>query len=211
MEDSFQRLGLSRIDILYAHDLGRYIHGDEAEEHTHAFIDSGQRALVDLKAQDVIRAFGLGVNVVEVCSHVLAEVDLDVILLAGRYTLLDRSAEATLLPLCEARGVDIVIGGALNSGILATGAKPGAVYGFVPASDHVLARVTKLVGICEHYGVPLAAAALAFPGRHNIVKSVLTGSGTLSFLKQNLELMAHPIPEALWETMDTWHQGITQA
>lgn len=209
VEDSFQRLGLDRIDLLYAHDLGRHTHGEGAGQHVRAFIESGQRALVDLKSQGVIRAFGIGVNEVEVCLEVLAEVDLDVILLAGRYTLLDRSAESELIPLCAERGIDIVVGGAFNSGILATGAKPDAVYGFAPAPQAILTDVEALERICQRHGVPLAAAALAFPGRHPLVRSVLTGPGTLPFLRQNLDLMAYPIPDSLWNELDTWHSART--
>lgn len=202
VEDSFQRLGLARIDILYAHDLGRFTHTEQADRHLHEFLDSGIRALEELKSQSLIKAFGLGVNDVDVCCQVLQACDLDVLLLAGRYTLLDRTAEQKLLPLCQSAKVSLVIGGVLNSGILATGAHEGALFNFRPASDDVLQRVRRLQALCHDHGIRLPAAAMQFPLRHPQVCSVLTGPGRVSYLKENLALMNQPIPESFWQQAD---------
>lgn len=202
VEDSFQRLGLCRIDILYAHDLGTYTHGDNADRYLRQFFDSGVRALQELKSQSVIKAFGLGVNDAQVCLDVLHECDLDLLLLAGRYTLLDRTAERTLLPLCKARNTGLVIGGVLNSGILATGARPGALFNFQPASDLMLEHVRQLETLCEQYGIRLPAAAMQFPLRNEQVLSVLTGPGRVEYLEENLALMNQAIPEAFWKAAD---------
>lgn len=198
VEDSFQRLGLSRIDILYAHDLGAFTHADKADTYLRQFLNSGVKALQELKSQGVIRAFGLGVNDSQVCVDVLTECDLDLILLAGRYTLLDRTAENTLLPLCNQKGVGLVIGGVLNSGILATGARHGALFNFQPASNIVLERVSQLELLCKEHGVSLPAAAMQFPLRNGQVKSVLTGPGRVDYLQENLRLMNQTIPEGFW-------------
>ncbi|MGQ7847636.1 aldo/keto reductase [Granulosicoccus sp. 3-233] len=202
VEDSFQRLGLSRIDILYAHDLGTFTHADQADIHLRQFLDSGVRALQELKSQAVIKAFGLGVNDAQVCLDVLHECELDLLLLAGRYTLLDRTAEQTLLPLCKTRNTGLVMGGVLNSGILATGARPGALFNFQPASERVLDHVGRLESLCEQFGIRLAAAAMQFPLRNEQVISVLTGPGRVEYLEENLMLMNQAIPEEFWEAAD---------
>lgn len=202
VEDSFQRLGLSRIDILYAHDLGTFTHGDKANAWLRQFLDSGVKALQDLKSQGVIRAFGLGVNDARVCMDVLDECDLDLLLLAGRYTLLDRTAEQSLLPLCKRKNVGLVIGGVLNSGILATGARRGALFNFQPADNVVLERVRQLELLCEQYGIRLPAAAMQFPLRNDQVLSVLTGPGKVEYLQENLALMDQTIPEAFWSAAE---------
>ena len=120
-EDSQQRLGLTEIDTLYVHDIGAFAHGEAAPGHFRTLLDSGFKALEDLKASGTISAFGLGVNENEVCVDVLKRAPIDQILLAGRYTLLDRTAERELLPLCVESGTRVVVGGIFNSGILATG------------------------------------------------------------------------------------------
>lgn len=198
VEDSFQRLGLAKIDILFAHDLGRFSLGDGAQSHFEDFVKSGHRALGELKRNGIIKGFGLGVNETQVCIDVMQECDLDVILLAGRYTLLDRSAEDEFFPICAQQDVAVVVGAAFNSGILVTGAKNGALYNFKPASEDVLQRVRVLEETCATFEVPLPAAAIAFPLRHRQVKSVITGPGRLAHLKQNLDLLKMPICEDFW-------------
>lgn len=201
VEDSFQRLGLAKIDILFAHDLGTFSLGDAAQRHFDEFVKSGHRALEELKRTGVVKGFGLGVNETQICIDVMEHCDLDVILLAGRYTLLDRSAEDEFFPMCARKNVSVIIGAAFNSGILVTGAKPGALYNFKPASEEILRRVSALEEKCAAFGIPLPAAAIAFPLRHNQVKSVITGPGRLSHLKQNLDLLEWPISEEFWQTV----------
>lgn len=199
LELSHARLGLNRIDILYVHDIGVYTHGAERNAfHLRALMDSGLKALEELKSAGTIKAYGLGVNEVPVCLEVMKRAPLDCILLAGRYTLLDRSAVAELLPLCTARNTSLVVGGVFNSGILATGPVEGAHFDYMPATDEVLGRVRALEGLAAKNGVPLAAAAMQFPLQHPAVASVLLGTAKPSSLHRNAALMRLPVPEALY-------------
>jgi len=198
VEASFARLGLSRIDMLWVHDLEPRTHGSDYQLHLAEFLKSGLKALEELKADGVIRAYGLGVNEVAPCLSVLDAGNIDAILMAGRYTLLDRTAEAQLLPLCRDRNVALVIGGVFNSGILATGARDGAVFDYGPASAEVLDRVRRLEAEAGAAGVPLAAAALQFPLREHLVSSVLIGTGRSASMTRNLASMDVEVPAAFW-------------
>lgn len=205
LEMSYARLGLNRIDIVWIHDIGAETHGADANRvHLRALLDGGIRALDELKRAGTIAAFGLGVNEVQVCLDVLAHASLDAILLAGRYTLLDRSAAARLLPLCRERGTALVVGGVFNSGILATGPTSGAHFNYKPARPDILARAAGLDSVARRFGVPLAAAALQFPLRHEGVASVLIGTAKPSSLRHNLELLSTSIPEAMWAECDAY-------
>ncbi len=199
LEASYHRLGLSRIDVVWVHDLEPKTHGAAYQDHLQAFLSSGIRVLEKLKADGTIRAYGLGVNEVSPCLDVLRATDLDAILLAGRYTLLDRGAEATLLPICRERNVSLVIGGVFNSGILATGTKPGAVFDYGPAPAPILERVKAMEGIASQHEIALATAALQFPLRDPITASVLLGTAKVSSLQRNIEVFDHVIPTGFWE------------
>jgi D-threo-aldose 1-dehydrogenase len=199
LESSLARLGLNRIDILYVHDIGAYTHGPEADRHLRDLLSGGIRALDELRTEGAIRAFGLGVNEVEICLEVLKEVDLDCLLLANRYTLLDRTAGMELIPECSRRGVSLVIGGVFNSGILATGPVPGAHYEYGPAPQEILDRVASLERIASSHGVSLAAAALQFPLRNPAVSSVLIGTAKPESLIRNLRLLEQPIRPQVWD------------
>ena len=159
---------------------------------------SGYNALRALRDQGVIRAFGGGINDWPVCQTLAERGDFDLFLLAGRYTLLEQEALATFLPLCEARGIGIVIGGPYNSGILATGARPGAFYNYEPAPPAILDRVARIEAICRSHGVPLIAAALQFPLRHPSVVSVIPGGQSPDEVRGNLRVLETPIPPELW-------------
>ena len=196
VEMSYARLGLNRIDILYVHDIGVYTHGIEKNaRHFRDFCSSGLKALQELKSAGIIKAWGLGVNEVQICLDIMAEADMDCILLAGRYTLLDRSAEQKLVPLCNARKTSLVIGGVFNSGILATGPGPEAHFDYAPASADVLAKVKALQHLADEFHVPLAAAALQFPLRNPLVASVLIGTAKASSYLRNMEMMSVTVPE----------------
>ncbi len=189
VEFSYARLGLNRIDILYVHDIGVYTHGAERNSHhLRQFLDSGLKALDELKSAGAISAFGLGVNEVPVCLDVLRNGDLDCILLAGRYTLLDRSAEAELIPLCEKKGVSLVVGGVFNSGILATGPVPGANFDYMAAEPPVLEKVAAMEAVARAQGLSLAAPALQFPLAHPLVSTVLLGTAKPESLHRNMAL-----------------------
>lgn len=199
VEMSYARLGLNRIDILYVHDIGVLTHGAERNaRHFRDFCGSGIRALQELKAAGVIKGWGLGVNEVQVCLDVMAETDIDCILLAGRYTLLDRSAERKLLPLCQDRRTSLVIGGVFNSGILATGPVRDAHFDYAAPSPDVVARVTALQRLANDYGIPLAAAALQFPLRNTNIASVLVGTAKASSVQRNIELMTVHVPDEFY-------------
>ncbi|RFZ82391.1 aldo/keto reductase [Shinella sp. WSJ-2] len=189
VELSHARLGLNRIDMLYVHDIGVYTHGAERNAfHMRQFFDSGLKALQELKSSGTIKAFGLGVNEIPVCLDVLHETDLDCILLAGRYTLLDRSAVADLLPLCAAKSTSLVVGGVFNSGILATGPVEGAHFDYMPATADIAGKVGAMMEIAKSRGVPLAALALQFPLEHPAVASVLIGTAKPESLHRNMAL-----------------------
>lgn len=199
VELSYARLGLNRIDILFVHDIGVYTHGVEKTDiHFRQLMDGGLRALEELKSAGTIAAYGLGVNEVQICLDVLAEAPLDCILLAGRYSLLDRSAEEKLLPLCRARNTSLVIGGVFNSGILATGPVPGATFDYGPAPAEVFTRVAALEATAQAHGIPLAAAALQFPLHEPAVATVLIGTAKPSSLARNLDLLNTRVPEAAY-------------
>ncbi|WP_323768948.1 aldo/keto reductase [Marinovum sp.] len=193
-EQSCDRLGRSRIDIVFVHDIGRFTHGDGNAAHMEAFLGSGYERLVRLKEAGRISAFGLGVNECEICLEVMDHGPLDVILLAGRLTLLDRSAEAELVPRCRAAGTSLVLGGIFNSGILATGPVEGATYGYGPASQEVLDRVSALQARAEEAGLPLPTAALQFALRHPATTSVLLGTAKASTLQRNLDALQQELP-----------------
>ena len=197
--DSRRRLGEAPIAILLAHDLGTATHGDEAGRHMRDFLSGGYRAMAELKAAGEVSAIGLGVNEWQVCEDILSSADLDVVLLAGRYTLLEQTALDSFLPLCQRRNVSVIAGGPFNSGILA-----GDVhYNYDVAPPAIVARVKALQTVCTDHGVPLAAAALQFPSTHPAVACVLAGMADVAQVAANLDLWQVAIPPALWDDLKT--------
>ena len=198
LEDSLQRLGMARIDVAYVHDCDEHAHGAGAAAAFRAAMEGALPALAALKRQGAVRAIGLGVNMWQTCRDALAHADVDLFLLAGRYTLLDQSALAELLPRCVERGVGIVVGGPYNSGILATGAVAGARYDYQPAGPEILARVRALEALCARHGVRLKAAALQFPLAHPAVVAVIPGARTPAEVDENASLIGEAIPDSFW-------------
>lgn len=195
VEDSYQRLGLARIDILYAHDIGVYQHGAEANAaHLKVLRESGYKAMDELRRTGVVRAIGIGVNEKEVLIEAMDFGDWDVFLLAGRYTLLEQAPLDDLLPLCVARGTSIVVGGPLNSGILAG----RETWNYAAAPPEVVDRVRRIQAVCEAHHVPLPAAALQFPLAHPAVCAIIPGPRTAAEFDANLPLFTMPIPAGLW-------------
>lgn len=188
LEDSLTRLGLDRLDIAYLHDPDNF--EDDARR-------SALPTLLELRADGLVRAVGAGMNQAEMLDRFVADFDLDVILLAGQYNLLDHGALTSLLPRCAERGVGVVIGGALGSGILAD-PRPGAYYHYAPAPATVLHRAQQLAAVCSRHGVSLAAAALQFPLGHPAVVSVLNGVGGVSQLEANVEAFETTVPAEVW-------------
>jgi D-threo-aldose 1-dehydrogenase len=203
-EESLQRLGLSRIDLLYIHDIGRLTHG-EANSARMAELTKGGglKALEELRAAGAISGFGMGVNEVAACLEVMDHTRLDVILLAGRYTLLEQAPLDDLFPRCVAAGTAIVVGGPYNSGILAVGTKTSAplYYNYEPAPPDVVEKVRGIEAVCDRHGVPLAAAALQFPLAHPLVASVIPGLDSPERVAQTMTLYRHKIPAALWQDL----------
>jgi D-threo-aldose 1-dehydrogenase len=194
-EDSLQRLGLARIDILYVHDIGAMTHGAEAHPRLMRELrEGGYRALEELRRTGVVRAIGIGVNEREVLLEALAWGDWDAFLLAGRYTLLEQMPLDDLLPQCLERGVSIIVGGPLNSGILAG----RETWNYQPAPPEIIARAAAIRTVCERHGVPLGAAALQFPLAHKAVAAVIPGPRNVAEFAENLQLLRQPIPPELW-------------
>lgn len=203
-ESSCQRLGTSHVEIVFAHDIGVYTHGQEANAgHMDAFLGSGIGALHDLKQSGRIRAFGLGVNESQVCVDVMKDTPLDVILLAGRLTLLDRQAEKALLDLCAQQDTSLVLGGILNSGILATGAVEGATFDYAPAPQNILDQVAALDAKAQALDMTLAQAAMQFAMHHPAACSVLMGTGRVRSLQRNLDALEIPLSDAALEFVTT--------
>jgi D-threo-aldose 1-dehydrogenase len=202
-EDSLQRLGLSRIDILFMHDIGRVTHGRRHDELFALAMDGGYKAMHRLREQGLVKAIGLGVNEYEVCGQAMAYGDFDCFLLAGRYTLLEQGALETFFPACRKKGISIVIGGPYNSGILAAGtkSKQTLTYNYESAPPDIIKKVQRLEQCCERYNVPLAAAALQFPLAHPVVASVIPGLGNPGRVTKTVELMQTKIPAALWQEL----------
>jgi D-threo-aldose 1-dehydrogenase len=199
-EDSLGRLRREHVDILLAHDLGAMTHGAAHAERLREFLDGGYRAMVELRNSGRVRAIGLGVNEQAICETVLDHADLDVILLAGRYTLLEQTPLDSFLPRCLERNVGVIIGGPFNSGALVE--PQGALhYDYAPASAAIAARVASLRAVCAAHGVPLAAAALQFPLAHPAVMSVIPGISSASQVTDALHWLGLDLPPALWSDL----------
>ena len=203
LADSLSRLRLDRIDIAFVHDLDPTVHTDEEsfEFHLAQALDSAWPTLADLRRDDVVRAIGLGINDWRTAERIAAATDPDVILLAGRYTLLEQEAARTFLPMCLRRGISVVVGGPFNSGILATGPNEGAVYDYSPAPPKVLDRVRRIDAICRRHDVPLGAAALQFPFGHGAVVSVIPSMRTADEVRRNVAAIRRVIPTDLWRDL----------
>lgn len=191
VEQSLERLGIDRIDILYIHD---------PDEHWEAAIGGAYPALDRLRSEGLVGAIGAGMNQAAMLARFAREGDFDAFLLAGRYTLLDQAALAELLPLCVERGIAVVIGGVMNSGLLAD-PRAGSRFDYRPADAERVSRAQRLRQVCERHGAPLKAAAVQFPLAHPAVASVVAGVRTIGHLDEYPVLMQHPIPGALWDDL----------
>jgi D-threo-aldose 1-dehydrogenase len=193
LEESLDRLGLDHVDVVYLHD---------PDEHEREAFEQALPALADLRDQGVVRAIGAGMNQAEMLTRFVRRFDLDVVLVAGRYSLLDQRALDELLPACEERGVAVVVGGVFNSGLLAD-PRPGAPFDYVPAPPELVARASRLQEVCARHGVSLRAAALAFPYGHPAVTSVLVGVRSVAELREDVALYAQGVPAELWAELVT--------
>jgi D-threo-aldose 1-dehydrogenase len=188
LEASLERLGLDAVDIVYIHD---------PDLHWRQAISGAYPALHRMREEGIVRAIGAGMNQTEMLARFAREGDFDVFLCAGRYTLLDQTALAELLPLCVERRISIVVGGVMNSGLLAN-PKAGARFNYRPASAAILDRALQLEAVCTNHGVPVRAAALQFVLAHPAVASVVAGVRRSAHVLDTLEMLRHSIPEALW-------------
>ena len=200
-EHSFSRLGVDQIDILYVHDLCAFSHGSKAASDMRVkefFAGRGYEAMISLRDQGMIKAIGGGVNEWEVCQNLAERGDFDLFLLAGRYTLLEQKALDSFLPLCEARGIGIITGGPYNSGILATGAKPGSFYNYDPAPQGIIDRVNAIEVVCSDHNVRMVDAAFQFPLLHPAHVAVIPGGQGVDEMAGNLQAAHADIPTELW-------------
>jgi len=194
-EDSLQRLGVDRIDILLLHDIGEMQHGVELNRKLFAdAMSGGYKALDELRSSGEIKAIGLGVNESEVCKAAMEHGHWNTFLLAGRYTLLEQSPLHDLIPACEQAGTGIILGGPYNSGILAG----GDTWNYSKAPDDVMKKAQAISQVCKSHGIALQAAALQFPLGHPIVASVIPGPRSRLESEQNLAWFETSIPESLW-------------
>ncbi|MEV4243752.1 aldo/keto reductase [Streptosporangium canum] len=188
LEESLERLGLDTVDIVLIHD---------PDDHWEQAVSEAYPALAELRDQGVVKAVGVGMNQSEMLARFVRETGVDMVMLAGRHTLLDQSGEEELLPLCQERGVSVVAAGVFNSGLLATH-DPSGTYDYAPAPAPLLARARRIAAVCESHGVTLPQAALAFPLRHPAVASVVVGARSAAEVARNAALTARPVPEDLW-------------
>jgi D-threo-aldose 1-dehydrogenase len=197
-EESLERLGLPHIDIVLMHD---------AEDYIPEAIDNAFPVLADLRSQGLIKALGLGMNYVEPALKIMRGTDLDIALIAGRYTLLDQVAQEELFPYALENNIDISMGGVLNSGVLANPVA-GATYNYLPASDEIIAHAKMICDFLKERGIPLIAAAVQFPMRHPAVTSVVTGPRNASELQTYVDNFEFPIPESVW--VDLENSGLVE-
>ncbi|MEU2774674.1 aldo/keto reductase [Streptomyces sp. NPDC007162] len=191
LEASLDRLGLDRVDVVYLHD---------PDDHAEQAFREGYPALERLRSEGVVGAIGAGMNQTPMLTRFVRDTDVDVVLCAGRYTLLDPSALADLLPAAVERGTSVVIGGAFNSGLLAD-PKPDATYNYAQAPDELLARALRLKSLAEQHGSTLRAAALAFCAAHPAVASVLVGARSAAEIADGARQFATPVPAAFWQEL----------
>ena len=199
LAESRHRLGLERIDIAYLHD---------PDNHFEQASGTGLAALQAERAAGALAGLGAGMNQTAMLTRFVRETDVDVVLVAGRYSLLDRSAQDELLPLCAQRGVAVVVGGVFNSGILAQ-PHGNATYNYVTAPDAMVRRALRLQSICADHGVPLRAAALQFARRHTAVTAVLVGARSVQEVDDAVAMAAITIPPALWRDLDAEYMDFT--
>jgi D-threo-aldose 1-dehydrogenase len=201
-EQSLQRLAVPSIDIALIHDVDVWTHGKDAiEARFREAMDGAYRALDELRRAKVVKAIGVGVNESAMCVRFANAGDIDAVLLAGRYSLLEQPALADFLPLAEQKGIGVMLGGVFNSGILATGAVVGAKYNYRPAPDDVLDRVKRIERVCASHGVALPVAAMHFALGHPAVASLVIGAVTPAEVTRNVAALTARVPASLWSDL----------
>jgi D-threo-aldose 1-dehydrogenase len=209
---SLERLGTDHIDILYVHDVDVFTHGSQEKSDAkirQLFDEGGYRAIDELRSSGVVKAIGGGLNEWETCEKLARLGDFDCFLLAGRYTLLEQEALETFLPLCEERGIGIIIGGPYNSGILATGAVEGAYFNYEPAPSKVMDKVRRIEAVCASHNVALVDAAFHFVLGHPSVVSVIPGAQRDFEVARNVKTLKKKMPTSLWSDLKA--EGLLRA
>jgi D-threo-aldose 1-dehydrogenase len=191
-EGSLQRLNLSRVDVLNIHD---------PDHNWEDAIGIAYPTIAKLRSEGVVRTIGVGMNQAEMLARFAREADFDCLLVAGRYTLVDHTGLRELLPVCESMHISVIIGGPYNSGILATGAKPGATYNYVDALPAIMEKVAAIEAVCARHNVPLKAAALQFPLAHPAVAATIPGARSAAEVEENFRLLNMAIPDDFWEEL----------
>ena len=192
IEQSLERLGLDRIDIVHIHD---------PDDHPREALEEVFPVLADLRGQGVIGAVGAGMNQWQMLAHFARNADFDCFLLAGRYTLLEQTALDEFLPLCQEKGIGVFLGGIYNSGILAKGPQPDATYNYTAAPPAIRERVAQIAAICARHGVALQTAAARFPLAHPAVTAVVVGAESPAEFLGTVDALRTPIPAALWDEL----------
>jgi len=201
VEQSLQRMMSDRIDVLLVHDIDTYTHGTSQPQRYKEAIEGSFKALIKMRDEGITSAIGVGVNETDVCYNVAREVDIDALLLAGRYTLLEQESLDDLMPLCEERGISVILGGVFNSGILATGASAEAKFNYAKAPDDILDKTRKIQLVCKEFGVSLPAAAIQFSAAHPAVVNVCLGARNLEQWDQNFAYLNETIPNDFWQKL----------
>jgi D-threo-aldose 1-dehydrogenase len=191
LSESLRRLGVDRVDVLHIHD---------PDDHYRQALDGAYRALHELREQGVIGAVSAGMNQSAMLTRFATDAEFDCFLIAGRYSLLDQSALADLLPVAAERQISIIAGGVYNSGLLAD-PRPGATYDYQPAPAELIERAQAMGAVCERHGVPLKAAAIQFPLGHPAVATVVVGARSVAEIEENAAMFTHPIPDELWSEL----------
>jgi D-threo-aldose 1-dehydrogenase len=191
VEESLERLGLDRLDVVHIHD---------PDDHFEEALAGAYRAVSQLRDEGAVAAIGVGMNQAEMLVRLAEQADFDYFLVASRYTLLDQTALATLLPLCEARGIAVIVGGVYNSGILADPDRT-PWFDYAAATAGWLAKARRIRDVCDRHEVPLKAAALQFPLGHPAVASVLVGPRSVAELEESVRLFEYDIPAKLWDEL----------
>jgi D-threo-aldose 1-dehydrogenase len=192
LESSLERLGLDRVDVLHVHD---------PDDHLDVAIGEAFPALRRLRDEGVVGAIGAGMNASAPLARIVREAGVDCVLVAGRYTLLDRSAADELLPLCEREGVSVIAAGVFNSGLLADPWREDATFDYAAAPADLVSRARALATTCADHGVDVRAAALQFPLRHPAVATVLMGARSSAEVRANVDAFGAPVPDALWDAL----------
>jgi D-threo-aldose 1-dehydrogenase len=208
-EQSLHRLALPSVDIALIHDVDVWTHGDAIEDRFRQAMDGAYRALDELRRARVVKAIGVGVNESAMCVRFAQAGDIDAVLLAGRYSLLEQPALADFLPLAQQKGIGVMLGGVFNSGILATGAVEGAKYNYRPAPPEILDRVRRIETVCASHGVALPVAAMQFALGHPAVSSLVIGAVAPAEVMRNVAALSTRVPASLWT--DLKREGLLDA